>query len=119
MSCVLRRTLTDKLVEQHPGDHVQRLKDAFTLVRRRGERRDFTSRLFIRNSMYSAGAALGKSRLLNCKTYGISAKFSLSVRRFSSKFVKLSTFSCIFSYCESATNTMPSTPLSTSWRVVL
>ena len=32
---------------------------------------------------------------------------------------KAFTFSSILSYCESATKTIPSTPRSTSWRVVL
>src|SRR5450759_2962778 len=37
MSCVLRSSLADVLVEQHSGDHVQPLENAFTAVRRRGE----------------------------------------------------------------------------------
>src|SRR5258706_1950663 len=40
MSCVLRSSLTDVLIKQHPGDHVQRLKNAFTAVRGRTERGD-------------------------------------------------------------------------------
>src|SRR6266516_1638613 len=71
-----------------------------------------TSRLLRRNSMYSTGAALGRSRLLYCKTYGISSRLSLRLLRLSARFWKLSTFSFIFSYCESETNTMPSTPRS-------
>src|ERR1019366_178901 len=40
MSCVLRGALADIFVQQHAGDHVERLKDAFALVRRRAEGRD-------------------------------------------------------------------------------
>src|ERR1035438_2665139 len=32
MSCVLRTSLADEFVQQHAGDHVERLKDAFALV---------------------------------------------------------------------------------------
>src|SRR5260370_65527 len=38
---------------------------------------------------------------------------------FSSRVLKLSTFCCIFSHCESATNTIPSTLRRTSCRVAL
>ena len=62
---------------------------------------------------------LGMSRLLYWSTYGVSARSSFKLLRLSSRLVKLSTFSAIFSYCESATNTIPSTPRKTSWRVVL
>src|ERR1039458_5800487 len=37
MSCVLRCSLADELVEQHTGDHVERLKHPFALVRGRAE----------------------------------------------------------------------------------
>src|ERR1017187_4233670 len=37
MSCVLRSCLADELVQQHARDHVERLKHALALVRRRGE----------------------------------------------------------------------------------
>ena len=77
------------------------------------------SRLLSRNSMYSSGAALGKSRLLYCRMQGMSVMLMLRVLRFSSRLEKLLTFSSIFSYWESATKTMPSTPRRTSWRVVL
>src|SRR5512145_851314 len=40
MSCVLRRSLADELVEQHAGDHVEGFKDAFALVGGGGEGRD-------------------------------------------------------------------------------
>ena len=39
--------------------------------------------------------------------------------RFLFRFVRLSTFASSIGSCESATNTMPSTPFSTSLRVVL
>src|ERR1051326_7459360 len=32
MSCVLRSGVADELVQQQPGDHVQRLEDSFALV---------------------------------------------------------------------------------------
>src|ERR1017187_6585029 len=38
MSCVLRRSLRDELVQQHARDHVQRLKNALAFVRGRRER---------------------------------------------------------------------------------
>src|ERR1035441_2248722 len=40
MSCVLRSCLADIFVQQNAGDHVERLEDAFALVRRRAEGRD-------------------------------------------------------------------------------
>src|ERR1035438_910017 len=38
MSRVLRTSLADEFVQQHAGDHVERLEDALALVGRRGER---------------------------------------------------------------------------------
>src|SRR5689334_2541228 len=32
MSCVLRRSLADELVQQHAGDHVERLENALAFV---------------------------------------------------------------------------------------
>src|SRR5664279_4637247 len=37
MSCVLLSSLADELVQQHAGDHVERLKHPFALVRGPGE----------------------------------------------------------------------------------
>src|SRR5258705_6265122 len=37
MSCVLRSSLADILIKQHPGDHIERLKNAFAAVRSRAE----------------------------------------------------------------------------------
>src|SRR5882724_4995707 len=39
MSCVLRSSLTDILVEQHASDHVERLEHPFTEMRGRTKRR--------------------------------------------------------------------------------
>src|SRR2546423_3199773 len=38
MSCVLRSGLANVFIEQHAGDHVEGLKNAFTPVRGRAER---------------------------------------------------------------------------------
>src|SRR5258707_4579222 len=38
MSCVLRSSLADILIEQHPGDHVERLKNAFAPMGGRAKR---------------------------------------------------------------------------------
>ena len=38
-SCVLRRSLADKFVQQHAGDHVQRLEDTFATMSAGRERR--------------------------------------------------------------------------------
>src|SRR5512137_1248758 len=40
MSCVLWRSLADEFVQQHAGNHVERLEHPFALVRGRAEGRD-------------------------------------------------------------------------------
>src|ERR1051325_3973271 len=40
MSCVLRRSLSNELIEQHPRDHVECFEYAFAFVRHRSEGRD-------------------------------------------------------------------------------
>jgi hypothetical protein len=61
----------------------------------------------------------GRSRLLNWRTMGSVSRVSPISLMFSSRLRNESTLACSIGFWESATNTMPSTPLSTSLRVVL
>jgi hypothetical protein len=61
----------------------------------------------------------GRSRLLNWRTSGRVSTDSPISARFSSRLRNDSTFAWTMGRCESATKTTPSTPLSTSLRVVL
>ena len=70
-------------------------------------------------TIVSGSAMFGRSRLLSCSTSGMSSMSRPISARFSLRLWKLSTFASSMAACESATKTTPSTPLSTSFRVVL
>ena len=61
----------------------------------------------------------GRSRLLYCMTSGIFSVASPCSERLSCMFIRLSTFASNRSIWESATKTMPSTPLRISFRLAL
>ncbi len=67
----------------------------------------------------STGRMSGRSRLLNWRTIGRVSRDSPISAMFSSRLRNDSMLACSIGRWESATNTMPSTPLSTSLRVVL